>query len=105
MKRPREGDLRASGEDRRLRGGQIRTRVRGGSGEAEGPWEGSSGQGSVVGLWFPRNEAWVGCSLCLLIVRWVPGILAAPASYLVQRWEFLQEIFTGKLRGRKQAEA
>ena len=38
-------------------------------------------------------------------VRWVPGILAAPAPYLVLTWEFLQEIFTGKLRGRKQAEA
>ena len=52
MKRPGEGDLRASGEDRRLRGGQIRTRVRGVWG-SRGALGGQLWEGSVVGLWFP----------------------------------------------------
>lgn len=56
MKRPREGDLRASGEDRRLRGGQIRTRVRGGLGKQRGPGRAALGREVWLGSGSPETR-------------------------------------------------
>ena len=72
------------------------------------------GIGSIRGGPGRLGWGWVTLVLCILLspegvipppasgFPAAPAPLAAWAHYLVPRWEVLQEIFTRKLRGRKQ---
>lgn len=68
----------------------------------------------MVGLWFHKvKPGWVGeigfgsSERVARLLSRVPGFPAAPAPlaawvcFLMLRWQFLQETFTRKLRGRK----